>query len=943
MLNPPVVDSALPIPAGQGWHSQSSDDVLRALGVDARGLDDAVAASRAASAGPNELDERGGKALWRLFADQFANVMVLILAGAAGLSLALGKWPEALAVIAIVLLFAVLGCVQEYRAERAIDALRRLAVPTVRVLRQGRAVTVSARGLVPGDVVLLEAGNIVPADMRLLHVADLRIAEAALTGESEPSEKGTDAVAGVNVQLGDRTSMVYMGTVVAHGRGSGVVVATGMRTELGKIAGLLQVAGEETTPLQRQLDGFGRQLAAAGGIVAGLVLVMGVLLGEAPAEMLLAAISVAVAVVPEGLPAVVTFTLAIGAQRMLRRNVLIRRLPAVETLGSVTVICTDKTGTLTENRMTAVTADLLGRRIALDGQARHGSGVPDVRADPAFNALLVGGVLCNDGHLEEAEGGAWHAVGDPTETALLVPARHAGITRPLADAAMPRVGELPFDSGRKRMTTVHRVMPGDAALPVPPVWSDDPYVAVTKGAPDRLLTCASSAWIDGRAVALTEEIPGAFLAASDEMAAEGMRVLGLAFRPLQGPDVHPGIESGLTLVGLFGIIDPPRAEVRTAIARCQAAGIRPVMITGDHPLTAASIARDLGIVDSRQAQAVTGAMMDEMDEAEVERQAGTSSIFARVSPAQKFAIIRALKARGEVVAMTGDGVNDAPALKDAHIGVAMGITGTDVSKDASDMILRDDNFASIVAAVEEGRVVYDNLRRFLAFAVAGNVGKVAVMLCWPLPFVALGLPLESPVALVPLQLLWLNLMTDGVLGVSMGLEPAERDVMSRPPRRPGDSLLSGGFGWHAVTVGAVIGAVTLGVGVAYHTAGAPQWQTVMFTTLALLQVFQAFASRSATESLWRVGFWSNRGLVVAAGVVVTLQFAVLYSPVGAVMGLEPLAPGDVLLCVGLGVVPLLGTEAWKAWRRRRRADRDGEGAHPDDARWCPGCCRVRWA
>lgn len=890
---------------------------MRALETGAPGLDEAEAAARARAAGPNELEERGGKSPWRLLAGQFANVMVLILACAAGLSLALGKWLEALAVVAIVVLFAVLGFVQEYRAERAIQALRRLAVPIVRVRRQGRVMTASARDLVPGDIVLLEAGNVVPADLRLIEAASLRVEEAALTGESQPSEKGTDPIPDPKLPLGDRTNMAYLGTVVTHGRGSGVVVAIGMRTELGRIAGLLQTAGTEETPLQRQLDVFGKQLAAAGGVVAGLVLLLGVLLGEAISDMLLTAISVAVAVVPEGLPAVVTFTLAIGAQRMLGRNALIRRLPAVETLGSVTVICTDKTGTLTENRMTAVAADLVGRRVALDGPARPGAEARSPEADPALASLLAGGVLCNDGHLEESASGEWRAVGDPTETALLVAARHAGMMRPALDGVMPRVAEMPFDSARKRMTTVHRVAPEAGALPFPLTWAGEPYVAVTKGAVDRLLECATTAWVDGQVVPLGGSVRAAILAANDEMAGQGMRVLGLAYRPLAEPAAGPELETQLTMLGLFGIIDPPRPDVRVAVARCKAAGIRPVMITGDHPLTAASIARDLGIAEGTPPPLVTGAMMDGMDGAALDARVSDVSVFARVSPAHKLAIVRALKTRGEIVAMTGDGVNDAPALKDAHIGVAMGITGTDVSKDASDMVLRDDNFSSIVAAVEEGRVVYDNLRRFLAFAVAGNVGKVAVMLCWPLPFVAAGLPLDSPVALLPLQLLWLNLMTDGMLGISMGMEPAEHDVMHRPPRRPGDGVLSGGLGWHAMAVGAAIGALTLGVGVWYHASGAPQWQSVMFTTLAWLQVCQAFATRSSTEPFWRVGFFSNRALVLTATAVVALQIGVLYSPVGPLMGLRPLGWADMLVCASLGAIPFAGIEAEKAWRRRR--------------------------
>ncbi len=858
-------------PRATPWHTMSVPDVMRLLGSDSLGLDGAEAAARATT-GPNALDEGDRKGALRLLAGQFTNAMVLILSCAAVLSLMLGKWLEAGAVLAIVVLFALLGFHQEYRAERAVAALRRLSVPSVRVRRRGAIVEASARDLVPGDVVALDAGNVVPADLRLIDVANLRVEEAALTGESEPTEKAVEQIDAIDAPLGDRSNMAYSGTVIAQGRGVGVVVAIGMRTELGRIATLLQTGSDEITPLQRQLDSLGKQVAIAGALAAALVLLVGIALGETAADMLLTAVSVAVAVVPEGLPAVVTLTLAVGAQRMLVRDALIRRLPAVETLGSVTVICSDKTGTLTENRMTATVVDQIGRRVALD-TAIHP--VPDVAHDPSLALLLAGGVLCNDGYADHAEDGSLRLMGDSTETALLAAGLRHGITRQLLERALPRVAELPFDSGRKRMTTIHRRSVDAPGPKLPDALCSESYVAVTKGAVDQLLECASMAWIGDRAAVLTDDLRATILQANEGMARQGMRVLGVAYRPLDAPEALPAVESDLIVVGMFGIIDPPRPEVRAAVARCRDAGIRPVMVTGDHPLTAAFIARELGIGHDERPEVVSGSGLDSMAPDELSALVTTTSIFARVTAAHK------------------------------------------VAKEASDMVLRDDNFSTIVAAVEEGRVVYDNLRRFVGFAVAGNIGKVAVMLCWPLPFAVAGVSIAAPGALAPLQLLWLNLMTDGVLGVSMGMEPPGRNVMRRPPRRPHQGVLSGGLGSRAVWVGLASGTLSLSAGFWYYRAGDPQWQTIIFMTLALLQVFQAFASRSETETLWSLGFWSNRGMVIAAGIVVALQFGAVYSPVGQALGLRPLAPLDLLVCFVASLSLPVAIDLHKVWARRR--------------------------
>jgi len=858
---PPAGDLVADIPA-DAWHRQPPAAVLAQLGSATSGLSDEEVALRRAQHGPNELIDRGGKHPLRILWEQLTAVMVLILLAAAVLSLVLGKLLEAGAILAIVLLFALLGFFQEYRAERAVAALKKLAVPLVRVFRSGVLRETSARELVPGDIVVLEAGNIVPADLRILTNVNLRIQEAALTGESEPSEKQSDAITKADLSLGDRRNMAYMGTQVAYGRGVAIVVATGMASELGKIASLLQSVQHSLTPLQQRLDALGKQLAVAGVVIALLVMGLGVALNESLGDMALTAISVAVAVIPEGLPAVVTLTLALGAQRMLRRNALIRTLPAVETLGSVTVICSDKTGTLTENRMSVVVLEVAGQRVDL--QAAHTVGElphPGAPISALCNdlpgperLLLAGGALCNDAVLQLDQATGQHSViGDPTEGALLMAALQGGMSKEQLAEQLPRVAELPFDSDRKRMTTVHRRPENGLSAELNAAWGaygyapDAPLIAITKGAVDGLLDLATYVWTDAGPLPLDASWRQRIEAANNALAQNGMRVLGVAFRPLDDrSETLADVEQGLIMIGLQAMIDPPRPEVRTAVATCVAAGIRPIMITGDHPLTASYIACDLGI--AHDSTVITGAELNAMSDTELAAAVARSAVFARVSPEHKLKIVEALRQQGQVVAMTGDGVNDAPALKKADIGVAMGITGTDVSKEAADIVLRDDNFATIVAAVEEGRVIYDNLRRFIKFAVAGNIGKVAVMLLWPLLLVALGLELTVAVALLPLQLLWLNLLTDGLLGLSMGVEPAEKNVMRRPPHAPTDGIFSGGLGWQVAWTGTLIGALALAVGIAYYSAGLPQWQTMIFTTLACLQIFQAQREREGAAA-----------------------------------------------------------------------------------------------
>jgi Ca2+-transporting ATPase len=909
------------------WHVQPGEAVLDRLGVDpARGLDNNEATRRLMQFGPNELQDRGRKAPWLILWEQFTSTMVLILIAAAAVSAVLGKPLETAAISAIVVLFALLGFVQEYRAEQAMAALKKLSAPMVRVRRNGQEVQLPAQSLVPGDIVLLEAGNLVPADLRLIESVNLRLLEAALTGESEPVEKHSAPLANPALTLGDRTNMAYLGTQVAYGRGTGVVVATGMTTELGRIADLIQEVEQKPTPLQQQLDQVGKSLALGGAIVAGLVLLIGAVRGEPVSDMFLTAVSVAVAVVPEGLPAVVTVTLALGAQRMLRRRALIRKLPAVETLGSVTVICSDKTGTLTENRMTVTVIDVAGHYLELAGTGRHPtptlvSGQPTVdllkAQPPSVGLVLAGGALCNDASLTpDPRTGRYIPVGDPTEGALLVAATQAGLTRAALEAFAPRVAEVPFDSERKRMTSVHR-LPQDAA-DWPPALAPlrtlgTTHVAFTKGAVDGLLDISSRVWDGNGAVPLDAHWRERIQVASDDLALKGMRVLGLALRPLPSAPPANGhdLERDLIFVGLIGMIDPPRPEVRQAIATCREAGIRPIMITGDHPLTARFIAYDLGITTDGRVK--TGQDLDRMSPEELSAAVREVSVFARVTPEHKLRIVEALQRQNQVVAMTGDGVNDSPALRKADIGVAMGIAGTDVSKEAAQMVLLDDNFATIVAAVEEGRATYDNIRRFVKFSIAGTVGKVIVMLFAPLFGIS--------VALLPLQLLWLNLLTDGLLGLGMGMEPADRRIMQRPPRAPGESLFSAGLRRHVLWVGTLIGSLALGIGAAFYHIGESEqrtWQTMIFTSLAFLQIGQALASRSTETSFLALGVRSNPTLLAMVVIVVALQLIAIYAPfLDEFFRVTPLNAAELALCVGLGGVVFAAIEIEK-WLLRKR-------------------------
>ncbi|MFD2245929.1 cation-translocating P-type ATPase [Pontibacter ruber] len=877
------------------WHTQPVNEVLKSLNSSEKGISNDDAGDRLKQYGYNELQERGGKSPLRMLWEQFTQTMVLILIVAAIISAFLGKNIETIAILAIVVLFGVLGFVQEYRAEKAMAALKRMVVPTIRARRNGQVQELSARDLVPGDVVLLEAGNVVPADMRVLESANLRVQEAALTGESEAVEKETGAFSEDNLPLGDRKNMLYMGTNVAYGRGAAVVVGTGMKTELGKIADLLQEVESKQTPLQQQLDQLGKLLAILGFVAAALMMVIGLLIGEPLDEMFLTAVSLAVAVVPEGLPAVVTITLAIGAQRMLKRHALMRKLPAVETLGSVTIICSDKTGTLTENRMTVTAIGLPDEEIDFTANADQQGRI--AVPEKAAVALIIG-MLCNDSVLKASDGEELQVIGDPTEGALLLAASRAGLQKEALEKQLPRVHEEPFDSTRKRMTTVHQIAGDGSQLPALRHFSRSGYIACTKGAVDSLLKISDQVWLDGRTEQMTPEWHDRLLQVNNQFAQNGMRVLGIAYRELQEPHNNGrSLEEKLTFVGMMGIIDPPRAAVKSAVATCRTAGIRPIMITGDHPLTAAAIAKELHITDN--AEAVTGEMLNDMSEAELEEVVSRVSIYARVSPEDKLRIVEKLQHKGEVVAMTGDGVNDSPALKTADIGVAMGITGTDVAKEASDMVLLDDNFATIVAAVEEGRVIYDNLIRFIKFSLGGNLGKVLVMLCAPL--------IGIPIALSPLQLLWLNLLTDGLMGLGLGTEPAEADTMERPPRHPEQSVLTKSDLVYVSWTGLLIAAVTLGIGAYYFDRANPEdtsWQTMIFATIGFMQIGNAIGLRAYGHSPF--SYKSNPLFVMMATLTFLLQLVAIYTPfLETFFGLEPLSLQDLAISLAAGLLMFL--------------------------------------
>ncbi len=812
----------------QPWHRLAADAVVELLDSSVGGLSHDEARARLERFGPNVVQQKRRTAMVRVFLRQFADFMIVVLVIAAIVSALLGEAVDSIAIIIIVLMNGLLGFTQELRAERALEALAEMAAPTADVRREGQRETVAATDIVPGDLVFLEAGTIVPADLRLIDSHGLRADEAALTGESEPVDKHVEAVRGAATALGDRRSLAYAGTLITYGRAIGAVVATGRSTEFGRIADLLASTIEAETPLSRRLRQFGVRLATGILLLCGALFGLGLLRGEPALLMFMTAVSLAVAAIPEALPAVVTINLALGARKMAQRKAVIRRLSAVEALGSVTYICSDKTGTLTRNRMRA-------EKFWIDGVTAN-----EPPSGSAAEALLRGLVLCNDARA----GADGHLVGDPTEAALVEAAEARGLQPETLDQAFPRVAEAPFDSSRMRMSTLH---PG----PGPG------FLLVAKGAVEAIASRATSIRTPDGDIPL-DSAP--VMAAAEAMASEGLRVLALAERAVAfaPSDEIEALEEDLVLLGLVGLLDPPRTEARAAVRECREAGITPVMITGDHPATATTIARRLGILPE-DAVAVTG------------HDANTRArAYARVAPEQKLAIIRALQDDGEIVAMTGDGVNDAPALRQADVGVAMGITGTDVAKQASSIVVLDDNFATIVAAVREGRRIYDNIRRFIRYALTTNAGEVLTVAVAP----ALGLPIP----LLPAQILFINLLTDGLPGIALAAEPAERNVMKRPPYPPGEGLLARGLGASILGVGTLIAVIALAIQAWAIDQGLERWQTMVFVALASAQLWQVMAIRSETDSLFRLGLRSNLPLLGAVLLTFAALLATVYVP-----------------------------------------------------------------
>ncbi|MGD9833127.1 MAG: cation-translocating P-type ATPase [Piscinibacter sp.] len=856
------------------WHLRDAHELAREHGVDPTlGLDEAEAALRAVRHGPNEIAGGSRRTPAALLADQFKDFMIVVLLAAAVVSGLIGDLVDTLAIVVIVLLNALIGFVQAWRADRALAALQQLAAARATVLRGGQRVELPASRLVPGDIVLLEAGNQVPADLRLIEIAQLRVDESALTGESVAVDKHVRTLHEAAASLGDRLNMAFKGTTAAHGRGTGLVVATGMATELGKVAGLLDRAGPLQTPLQLRLAAFGKRLALVVLAICALIFVIGVLRGESPVLMVLTAVSLAVAAIPESLPAVVTVLLALGAKRMVAHNALVRRLPSVETLGSVSTICTDKTGTLTLNRMHV-------EQVVAQGEA-----LPEA---------LRAAALCNDA--VRAVDGAWQ--GDPTETALAERAASGGQHGTALELDRPRVAELPFDAERKRMSTLHR--------------AGDRFVLYAKGAPESLLPRCTARW---QATGNGPLDLDAAMHQADVLAAQGLRVLAFARRELPSADLAAGaetIERDLALIGLVALIDPPRPEAEAAVRDCLAAGITPVMITGDHPATARAIALRLGLVAAPDAPVLTGTMLSAMDDATLRARCADVRVYARVDPAQKIRIVEALQSLGRFVAMTGDGVNDAPALQRADIGVAMGRGGTDVAREASSLVLLDDNFATIVAAVREGRRIYDNVRKFVRYAMTGNSGEIWTLFLAPM----LGLPIP----LLPIHILWVNLVTDGLPGLALAAEPAEPGVMRRPPRPPGESLFADGLWQHVLFIGLLIGGLCLAVQAWALATGHAHWQTMVFTVLTFAQMAHVLAIRSESEPLWRQGLASNAPLLGAVLLTLVLQLATIYVPwLQPIFKTEALDAAELAICFGAAAVVYLAAEAEKAWRRHLRS------------------------
>jgi Ca2+-transporting ATPase len=856
------VMSSQPTPT---YHSREANEVLSALNSNRRGLTPAEASRRLAEFGPNELVEKHKISPWAIFLEQFKNLLIIILLVAVVLSGVLGEVADAIVIFAIVLFAAVLGFLQEYRAERAMEALKRMASPTATVLRDGQEVEIPSRELVPGDIILLRTGDHTPADARLLEAVNLKLEEAPLTGESQPVEKITEPLS-QDVAIGDRRNMVYMGTSAVYGRGVGVVTGTGMNSEFGKIATMLQEVEEEKTPLQVNLDRIGKWIAIGALALCFVLAGMGVLRGNPVLEMLIWGVSLAIAAVPEALPAVVSISLALGVQRMAKRHALIRKLPAVETLGCTTVICSDKTGTLTQDQMTIQRVYTKGQIFEVSGVGYEPKGnfllngqVYDALKDTHLAALLRIGGLCNDAHMVEIDN-LWSIKGDPTEGALVVLAAKAGLDVEAENGRSPRISEIPFSSETKMMATVHQTAHGQ--------------VAYAKGAPEVILGRSRYIFRDEKEQTLTDKERDEIVARAQSMAGDGLRVLGLAYK--SNSKLTESVDQNMVFVGLVGMIDPPRPEVKAAIKVCEEAGIESIMITGDHKLTAMAVARELGLL--KQGKALSGTELDNLSEEEFEKVVEQIEVYARVSPAHKLRVVGALAKKGHVVAMTGDGVNDAPALKKADIGIAMGITGTDVSKEAADMVLTDDNFASIVAAVEEGRGLYDNIKKYLMYLLSCNLGEILLMAAAILFGSLFGT--EKYLPLIAIQILWVNLATDGLPAIALAVDPAAPDIMKRQPRPRNETVFNRPVLSLMVLGGVWIALVTLAMFVWGIRTGRTEEEThcLVFMTINIMEFFAAFAFRSERLSIFEIGVFSNKWLNLAVLASFGLTLPLLYIP-----------------------------------------------------------------
>lgn len=854
------------------WHRLSIAETYELLGTTRQGLSASAAEEKLMQVGPNELQESKKKSIAGMLLAQFKDVMILILLAAAIISGIIGDLTDTIVILIIVLLNAIIGFFQEYRAEKAMQALKQMAVTQARVLRDGYTAWLPATVLVPGDVILLEAGNAVPADVRIAESVNLKVEEAALTGESHAIDKIIHALESDDLPLGDKKNMAFKGTFVTYGRGTAVVIATGMQTELGRIAKMLQ-EDETLTPLQQRMASFGKKLSVLVLFLCILFFVAGWLRGEDVAKMVMTSISLAVAAIPEALPAVITISLALAAKRMIRFNSLIRKLPAVETLGSVTYICTDKTGTLTKNKMHV-------EDVFVNGELYERSVLPIIKQQEQVNLLLHAFALNNDA----VAGDDKIIKGDSTEIALLEVAREQNIQ----SDTWPRLAEIAFDSDRKLMTTFHS--------------HDKKIISFTKGAPDILLQrCAA---ID--LTAMQQQV--------DDMAAKGHRILGFAYRYWDALPQNPDIEiheTGLQFLGLTGIIDPPREEVFDAVAQCKTAGIVPVMITGDHPLTAKTIAERIGILSSNNDLVITGQQLAAMDNDNFLDKVERIKVYARVSPEQKLQIVKMLQQKGHYVAMTGDGVNDAPSLKRANIGIAMGITGTDVSKEAAHMILLDDNFSTIVKAVREGRRIYDNILKFIKYLMTTNSGELWTLLLGPM----IGLP----VALLPIHILWINLVSDGLPAISLSFEKGEKDIMNRPPRPPQQSVFANGRGLHMIWVGMLMAGIALSAQ-AWAINNGLHWQTIVFNVLCLSQMGHVMAIRSDNQSLFRAGLFSNKPLIGAVFIALLLQIVVTYTPfLQPIFQTESLTLHEFLVVGALSSIVFFAVEIEKAVFKRTRS------------------------